>query len=327
MKNRMILCLGSLLLSASLQADQTASYPKEKPVIDFTLPDGWEVESKEGALFASPKDDDSFILSLAPLESSPEEPQEAIKEAKGVIEEGFEKVTYEEIKKIEANGVAILLLQAKGEDEDGKANIASLLINKPEAKSVYFMQLVSSEEGFEKHGEAGLKIIRSVKAHEAGAAKEEAPEEGATGDTQTYHYPDKDHSAFSLSVPADWKVESDDKGAHIVAADKMFTATVVVVDSENAEDANESMKKDSGARYESIKWEDAVTHNQESTGMSLTSTEGIGVGKGVNYKVGVLQFSKKDSKKTYFVITWAPEKALEGNGEAIMKMLTSVKVN
>jgi hypothetical protein len=86
------------------------------------------------------------------------------------------------------------------------------------------------------------------------------------------------------------------------------------------------MKKDTGARYESITWEAPVTHKDEASGMSMTSEEGIAEGKGVNYKVGVLQFSKKGSEKVYFLITWAPEKAVAGNGEAIMKMLSSVNI-
>lgn len=328
MKTPLFLCLSGLLLATPAIADQSKSYPKEKPAIDFTLPDDWEVQSKEGAFFASPKDDDSFFLSLAPLESKSDDPEAAIKEVKAAVAEGFKNLTYEELQKVEGNGVAILLLQAKGEDEDGKANITSIMINQPDSEHLLYMQFVSSKEGFDKHGDAGLKIIRSIKAHLGGKeAEEETPAEAEEGETQTYNYPDKDKPAFSLSVPADWKIESDDKGAHIVSADKMFTTTVIVVDAEHADDATESIKKDVGARYDSITWEDPTEHKDPASDMTMTANEGIADGKGVNYKVGVLKLTKKDAKKVFILNTWAPEKAIEGNGEAIMKMLTSIKLH
>jgi hypothetical protein len=63
-------------------------------MIDLKLPDGWEIK-QEGALFAHPKDDESFIVSMAPLESN----NDKVLTAFMMIQEGENKLL-EEVKKL-----------------------------------------------------------------------------------------------------------------------------------------------------------------------------------------------------------------------------------
>ena len=131
-----------------------------------------------------------------------------------------------------------------------------------------------------------------------------------------------------MDVPADWTIDADDKGAFVSSADKKFTATIIAIDMEHIMDATNSIGKDVTARYQSVNWNEGgkpATKVDEATGMTLTSNEGVGVGKdGSTHKLGLFQFAKKGSDKFYVVTTWAPENAVADNAEGILMMLSSI---
>ncbi len=148
------------------------------------------------------------------------------------------------------------------------------------------------------------------------------------GDTQTYAYPNADEPLFTMELPADWAVESDKKGAFIVAADKKFTTSVVVVDAGDVEDAVESMKEQNGSRFESIEWSETMNpQTNPATGVTFRSIEGNAEDKGAKHKLGICVFSKEGTDKAFLLTTWAPEAALEGNAEAVLTMLGSAKIH
>ncbi len=161
-----------------------------------------------------------------------------------------------------------------------------------------------------------------------GASGGESHSSGAadSGDVQTYAYPDADDPQFTMEVPGDWTLESDAKGAWIVSADKKFTTSVVVVPAGDVEDAVESIKKQSGSRFESIEWNEGVGKTNKSTGVTFRSVDGSAEDKGVQHKVGVYVFSKDGANKAFILSTWTPEAALANNAEGILKMLGSAKL-
>jgi hypothetical protein len=215
-------------------AEQPARYPTKNPVIDRVFPDGWVVKAKSGALFANPKDDGSFFLSLAPLESALNEPDAAVKEAKKLVEDGFKNVKYDELEKVNGRGVNLLNLRAEGEDEDGTALISSVLISTPEAETFLVMQIISSEQGFKQHSEAGYSVLRSIRPH-------------SSGKLQTFSFPNKGNPAFSMKLRANWTIEKDEAGCYIVSLDKQFTCSVIAINMEHIGDAMESISKKVGA--------------------------------------------------------------------------------
>lgn len=88
MKIACLLC--TVLFTTSMtHAAQVAAYPAEKPLIDLSFPDGWEIKNEGDGLLAHPKDEDSFIVLAVPLESTNEEVDKAVKEAKAILAEDY----------------------------------------------------------------------------------------------------------------------------------------------------------------------------------------------------------------------------------------------
>lgn len=318
MKAILLLSFTTLLLTPALKADQEVSYPKDGPIIDLAFPDDWKVKPKDGVLYAHPEDDAGFFITLAPLEATSEDPSAAVKEVKDEIEDLFKNVTYKEPQTTEAGDIDIMLINAKGEDEDGVANINIWMIAKKGEETLLAMKCISSPEAFEKHAEVGGKIINSISSHGAPAVE-----------LQTFSYPDKQNPTFTAEVPADWKVEADDKGKFITSADKQFTATIIAIDTEHIMDATNSIGQGVTARYESVVWNEGgkpTIKKDDETGMTLTSNSGIATGAdGSSHRLGLYQFAKIGSDKFYVVSTWAAEKAFEANAEAISAMLSSIQ--
>jgi hypothetical protein len=294
------------------------SYPEGKPLIDLTIPADWQAKFKSGALFTNPKDDSSYFISITPMKTSSADPAAAVKEAKDQTEELFKNVKYQETQKTEGGGVEILLINAKGEDQEGKANINLWIVGQEGQDTLLLVKCISSQEAFEKHGEAGLELIRSIKAH------------GKGGSVQTYSYPDKKKPSFVMELPSDWNLEADANGAFVVSADKLFTLNIIPIDVEHINEAMVSIMKKVSAKYESVVWNDGgdpKVNIDEATGNTLVANEGVGKGKGVEHKLSVYQFAKKGSDKFFVISAWAPMKEADTNGEAALKMLSSIKLN
>lgn len=152
-----------------------------------------------------------------------------------------------------------------------------------------------------------------------------------TGDeTQTYtRLNDAGDPVFTMQVPADWKLDVDQQGAFIVSSDKLFTTGVVVVDSGDADDAVQSIMKQTAGRYATCVWNSGgkpMEKTDEATGVTFQGNEGLAEDKGVSYKVGVYLFSKEDAEKSFVLTTWTPEKALNENAEGFFKMFSSIKL-
>jgi hypothetical protein len=317
MKTSFLLALTSLLFSAALKADQTVSFPESSPIIDITFPSSWELKPKSEALYAHPEGDSSYFMSLTALESTSADPQAALAEVKEGIAELFKNVQYQEPQTAKAGDIDIMLINAKGEDADGVANINVWMMAKKGEETRLVLKCVSSQAAFEKYAETGGEIINSITSHASGGAAK-----------QTYSYPNEANPTFVMDVPADWKVEADETGAFVESADKLFTATIIAIDTKHIMDATDSIGKDVTARYQSVNWNEGgkpATKVDEATGMTLTSNEGIGIGKdGSTHKLGLFQFAKIGSDKFYVVSTWAPEKAVAANAEGILMMLSSI---
>lgn len=303
-----------MALASTAPAAQVAAYPKAKPVIDLSFPDEWEVQLDGDGLLANPKDDDSFQVLVLPLESTSEEVDAAVKETKALLAEDFEELEYEELQKIEGEGVASLLLQAKGQDSEGKVNIACLLINQPEAKNLFLAQLISSPEGFDKHGDAGLALIRSVKAHAS---------------SQTFAYPAEGKPLFTVDFPADWPLEKSDQGCYVVSPDKIVATNVLLIDASEVGKALESIKADVGGKFSEIVWNegnDPEVNKDESLKLTATFENGVAQDEGKKYAVNLVQYVVEGADKFLVLICQHPLPAPDELLDAKLGVLKSIKV-
>ena len=134
--------------------------------MSLSFPDSWDVKIKNGRLYGSPKGDDSFFTELSELDSPATDEDAAIKEAKSSIEESFKNLKYDEPERADNGGLSLIVINAKGEDQDGTANINAVLVLHPKSKKVFQLLIISSQAAFEKYGNAGVSIIKSLKAVE-----------------------------------------------------------------------------------------------------------------------------------------------------------------
>jgi len=165
MKTSLLLCL-TLLTAAplALAADKAVNFPKEAPVLTFALPDTWQVDYKDDAIMATPtKDDDSVIIEVDEMEAGPDTYDAALKEAKDTVSE-FKNLKWDEIQKGDKDGLGIAILNAEGEDENGKAFINLVLLAKPSSKNFILLSCISSKAGSDKFGPAIGAMIGSLKA-------------------------------------------------------------------------------------------------------------------------------------------------------------------
>jgi hypothetical protein len=165
MKTNLLLCLVTLLSAPLVNAaDKAVDFPKEAALLSFTLPDTWKVKYDDGGLMATPdKDDDSVIVEVSELEAGLDSFDAAVKEAKETMSD-FKNMKYDEMQKGEKDGLGIAILNAQGEDENGKAFINLVLLAKPGAKNYILLSCISSKEGSDKHGAAINGVIGSLKA-------------------------------------------------------------------------------------------------------------------------------------------------------------------
>lgn len=166
MKYPALICLASLLFVTIAKAEQAISYPAKSPLIDIAFPDDWAVKNKSGVVYGHPEGDASFFLSISEMEATSENLSTAATEVKAGVEELFKNVVYQEPQLTEAGPLHIMLINAKGEDEDGKANINLWMIAQKDVPEVVLIKCISSQEAFEKHGLKALDIIKGLTAHQ-----------------------------------------------------------------------------------------------------------------------------------------------------------------
>jgi hypothetical protein len=298
-------------------AEQPVSFPKKEPLIDLSFPDDWELKPKEGVLYAHPAEDASYFMSLAPLEATNADLPAAAAEVKQGVEDLFKNVKYEEPEMTEVGALNIMLINAKGQDEDGKANINLWMIARKDAPTVLLLKCVSSPKAFAKYGEQGLHILKTIAPH------------GEEAETQTFNYPAEGTPEFSIDFPAEWKMEPNDEGAYVESDDKLIGMNVLMIDTADVDVAMETMKKKIGGAYNSIEWNEGgkpETNKDEALGLTATFENAIAMDGEVKYSVNFVQYVRKGSDKFLLLFSQQPLKALEKHGDAMAAIIRSIKV-
>jgi hypothetical protein len=318
MKRLLFFLIAGALATSLSKADQSIIFPGEDPLIGMVFPEEWELNSNEGILYAHPKDDAAYFMSLSTLEGTSEDPEAAMLEAKTQIAESFENLEFTEPQIIEAGGLDVMLVNAKGQDQDGVANINLWLIARKGIEMVVMLKCVSTQEAFEQYGELGAEVINTITAYE--------------GDVNliSYSYPDEANPLFTFHYPEGWGLAADEAGAHLQAPDKLFTLNVVPIDVEHVADGMTNITEQISAKYDSVVWNEGgepEVQIDEASGNTLIMSNGVGTGGGIEHKLGVFQYAKQGAGKFFVLSTWAPMDELEANFEAAQAILNSIKLN
>jgi hypothetical protein len=318
MKRLLFILIAGALATSLSKADQSIIFPGDSPLIGMAFPDEWELKSNEGILYAHPKDDAAYFMSLSTLEATSDDPEAAMLEAKTQIAESFENVEYTEPQTFEAGGLDVMLVNAKGQDQDGVANINLWMIAKKGTETVVMLKCVSTQEAFEQYAELGAEVINTIAAYE--------------GDVNllTYSYPDEANPAFTFSYPEGWGLAADEAGAYLEAPDKLFTLNVVPIDMEHVADGMTNIMEQVSAKYDSVVWNEGgepEVQIDEASGNTLIISNGVGTGGGIEHKLGVFQYAKKGAAKFFVLSTWAEMEEVEANFEAAQAIFNSIELN
>ncbi len=323
MKTSLLFGITVLLCTSFAEADQSLQFPKEDPLISFTAPADWKAEIKGGSLFVVSPDGGDVILEVMTMEAGLDDDAEALKEAKGIVAEDFEKLELTPGDPVEAHGLVILPLGGDGEDKSGPAHINMAVIKHPDAKHPILFSIIVSKENAAKYGDACGAMFNSINASGA----ETAP----AGETQTYAYPDKDKPDFSVDFPADWKMNKTDEGTYVESPDKLIAMNVLIVDKADVSDAEETLKKKVGERFKEITWNqgnEPEVNKDEALGLTATfqnaqASDGEGTEK---YGVNLVSYVRKSGDKSLILLCQNPLKALDKHAEAMEAVIKSIKV-
>lgn len=171
MKNAPLVLI-ALLFAGNATADTTYTYPKEKPVLQITFPEGWELD-KEAAddktlVISSP--DEAIELDLWALEqhSDPAKLMEEIKNSADEIGESIDQYVsdFEVSEKHdgEINGIKASMFGGKGKDkESGSPVNVEVTYLSPDGKQLFAMLYWGSDEAEKTHDAALKKISESLK--------------------------------------------------------------------------------------------------------------------------------------------------------------------
>ena len=162
--------LALLLLSTlpALAADQEMSYPEEGPIVTVVIPDGWIHGYDDGALNAASSGDLETLLTLKPLLAKKSEGSAALEEIKAPLDEAYEgNITHSEVQEGGAENLGLYVVNSKAKmtANDGETNIFinSVMITFPDTDQILLLQVISTEAGSEKNGEAIDQILKSIK--------------------------------------------------------------------------------------------------------------------------------------------------------------------
>ena len=323
---RFYILLSLLFLVSAAKAQQVASYPEDQPIIDLRFPDDWDLKTKSGVLYAHPSGDKGFFISLSTLKASGDNRNAAVKEVKSDIEALFHDVEYQDPQTKQVDDLTSMLINAKGKDEDGVANINIWLIFRDGEETPLALKCNSSQEAFEKHAEVGGEIINSITAH---GGKSNKPASQSKPASQTFSYPDAAKPTITLQLPEDWTVTTMDGGFRVHSADKLFEATVTPLNMDLIMDGMNTIGQMITKNFATCTWNGGgkcKTTLDEKTGYSLTENTGVGVNKdGTKFLLRLNQYARKGSDEFFVMSTLVRADAEKANAEGTDLMLSSIK--
>ena len=171
MKNAPLVLI-ALLFAGSVAADTTYTYPKDKPVLQITFPEGWELDQEaadeKSLVISSP--DEAIELDLWALEQHSDsaklmaELNNSAEEIGESIDQYVTDFKVSEKHDGEINGIKASMFGGKGKDKESGAPVnVEVTYLSPDGKQVFAMLYWGSDEAEKTHEASLKKISESLK--------------------------------------------------------------------------------------------------------------------------------------------------------------------
>ena len=160
MKKALFLIASLLLSSVSVLAEDIG-FPKSKPMIAMTVPDGWEAEYEEDKLYLRAGDED-IVVEVSALKAPKAEGAKALEEMKESVKEAFKNVEFKPMQEGGSNNLGFYILNGTGEDDQGKAKLTAILVTNGDNDQLFMVFIAASEEGLKEFGEDVDALLKSL---------------------------------------------------------------------------------------------------------------------------------------------------------------------
>jgi hypothetical protein len=164
MKSILALCLAAFLSMPIAMAEQEHIFPDKGSVIELKLPDDWEAQVKNGRLYANPKDDKTFFVEFEEMQSKPDDGEAVMKEAKESLAESFKNLKYGATEKARFTDLGVVIMDATGEDDDGKVNLNVVLVVDEKKNKVVMVTRIATDASAKKFAAEWGRIVSSFRA-------------------------------------------------------------------------------------------------------------------------------------------------------------------
>jgi len=168
-KTCLILCLATIAFTFTAAAsEQTFAFPKNQPLIEITIPDGWLANQEGDILQAAASESLDTLLTVRPLAATKDRGSEAIAEIKDALAEPYgDDIEYDALEEGGAENLGFYILNATAKiQSQNEGNVTvyinSIMITFPDTNELLLAQFLSTETGAQENGAAIASIISSI---------------------------------------------------------------------------------------------------------------------------------------------------------------------
>lgn len=139
---------------------------------------------------------------------------------------------------------------------------------------------------------------------------------------QVITYPEKD-PIFSISFPDGWKVEAGDDSVSASSADELVNMQLNSLDAAELDSAIKDAKEGMAEEIKGIQWSEP--EKGDVNGLKATVVNGEVTIEGVKMAINCLVFEPEGADNFFMLFNIIPFEALKTHGEAVNKVMQSIK--
>lgn len=140
---------------------------------------------------------------------------------------------------------------------------------------------------------------------------------------QVFNYP-AEKPIFSIAFPDAWKIETGDQSLSASSPDDLVNMELVALDADEAASAIDDAKEGLEEELKGIKWL-GEPEKGELNGLQATFLNGNVTVEGVKMAVNCAVFAPKGGDTFFMLFNVVPLESLKQHGDAIEKVLKSIK--
>jgi len=145
----------------------------------------------------------------------------------------------------------------------------------------------------------------------------------AYAEDQVIEYP-ADEPIFSITFPEKWTVKTEDDSVSASSPDEVVNMELIALDAEASDGAVKIAKETMAELFEGLKW-NGEPESGELNGMDATFLNAKVKIEDTEFALNCAVFSPKDADTFFMLFNIIPMESLEKHGEAVGKILNSVK--